>query len=783
MDKEKRPYSFLTRVLITTLVVVFSILILCGISTFKNEAPRPSKIVNEQGQELVSKKQLLSGQAVYEKYGLADYGTYLGNGSYLGPDYTAQALHIYLKGMDKYYAHHLYHKDFNKLNTFQKQGIKGKVKKEIKVNRYDTKNKELTLTDAQAYGLRYLEKFNRKQFINNPKQAGLPDNMINNKQTDNYMTKGNKVNQLTDFFFWGAWLSSTRRLHKAYTYTNNWPYDLDAGNTMAPGAMVWSAISVAILVMGVGIVIYYWRKYSFDMKTMSYDHVIEPDLPITTSQRKTGKFFLIVMLMFLVQIMLGELMAHYYVQNSFFGLPLQKIWPFNICKTWHLQLVIFWVATAWLAAGIYLVPRVLRREPKHQGKLVDLLFWGLIICVAGSCLGEWGSILGYINKYWWLFGHFGWEYLEMGKFWQIVFILAMVLWVVILMRGFIPAMKRKKNLDRTRLTTLLFFGCIAIPAFYLASLFIMPHAHVTFADYWRWWIVHLWVEGIFESFAVILIGWLMVDMKLTTTRSTVRALYFQLTLLLGTGVVGMGHHYFWEGDNSIWLALGSCFSAMEVVPLCLLLWEAYTHYKIYRDTAKNFPYKGTFVYLMWTGIWNALGAGALGFLINAPAINYFEHGTQWTSAHAHGAMAGVYGFFTIAIMLYTLRNITEKSFWTPKMEKAVNWSAWLTNIGLAGMVFITLMPVGYIQLADALRYGYWHARLLSFYHKPLVAGLLWARMVPDLIFTAGVIVLLVIVFRAMFHLKKADNKAAQEAYERFYEEADQLDGEELAHKN
>ncbi|CAM4380120.1 nitric-oxide reductase large subunit [Weissella hellenica] len=775
-------YRRLTRVLVVTLVGAFSILIAGGLAIFKNEAPRPSQIVNQNGTELISKKSLLSGQAVYEKYGLADYGTYLGNGSYLGPDYTAQSLHIYLKGMDQYYAKTLYHKDFTTLSDLEQGGIKAKVRKEIRVNRYNKAKQTLRLTDAQAAGLKTLQSYYRKEFINNPQQAGLPASMINQKKTDAFMYKGNKVDQLTSFFFWGAWLSSTNRPDRSFTYTNNWPYDQDAGNVMPAEAMVWTAISVALLVVGIGVIIYFQRRYQFDMESRYLPDSpidIDPDLPITTSQKKVAKFFVIVMLMFLLQILMGELMAHYYVENSFFGLPLQNIWPFNVAKAWHLQLVIFWVATTWLATGIYIVPRVLRREPRNQGKLVDLLFWGLIICVGGSMLGEWGSTLGIINKNWWLFGNFGWEYLELGKFWQIVFILAMVLWLIILMRGFIPALKRKADYDRTRLTTLLFSGAIAIPAFYLASLFILPNSHVTFADYWRWWIVHLWVEGIFESFAVILIGWLMVDMKLTTVRSTVRALYFQVILLLGSGVVGMGHHYFWEGDHSVWLALGASFSALEIVPLCLLVWEAYTHYRVYRDTQKVFPYKGTFIFLMWTGIWNAVGAGALGFLINAPAINYFEHGTQWTAAHAHASMAGVYGMFSIAIMLYTLRNVTKKQFWTKKMEKAVSWVAWLTNIGLAGMVFITLLPMGQIQLIDALKHGYWHARLLSFYHQPVVAGLLWARLVPDLIFTAGVVVLLVIVVRAFFNLKKDDNRAATKALEKLAAEDEREDAAEL----
>ncbi|HDH1045454.1 TPA: cbb3-type cytochrome c oxidase subunit I [Staphylococcus aureus] len=752
-------YKRLVKVLLTILVIVFSILLVGGWYIFKNEAPRPTKIVDQQGHTLVTKGELISGQAIYEKYGLTDYGSYLGNGSYLGPDYTAEALHHYLIGMRKYYAQDIYHKQLHKLNHVELAVVKDKVMKEIRINRYSEKEDQLVLTPGQVYGLKYLQDYYKKEFVNNPKQVGLNENMIKQFQNDDYMVAGNKVEHLSQFFFWGAWLSSTDRPGKTFSYTNNWPYDVDAGNTLPSAGILWTAISVTLLIAGLAFIIYIQKRYEFDMKP-TYESErelpkIEVDSKITDSQRKVGKYLVVVMLLFLVQILLGELLAHYYVENKFFGIEIQRLFPFNIAKTWHVQLVIFWVATTWLAAGIYIVPKVLGKEPKKQGVLVDILFWALIIVVMGSMIGEWGHILGWIDSHWWLFGHFGWEYIELGKFWQILFIVGMVLWVIILCRGFLPAIRNKvqANHDKRHLLTLLFVGAIAIPLFYLASLFIMPNSHVTFADYWRWWIVHLWVEGIFEAFAVVLIGFLMVNMKLTTIETTIRALYFQLILLLGTGIVGMGHHYYWQGDHSIWLALGSCFSALEVVPLCLLIWEAYTHYRLYKKSDIAFPYKGTFIFLASTGLWNAIGAGALGFLINTPAVNYFEHGTQWTAAHAHGSMAGVYGMFSIAIALYVFKNITKKEFWTPKVEKWIKISCWALNVGLAGMVFITLMPVGYIQLKDALEHGYWHSRLTSFYEQPLVKAIMWGRMPWDIIFTVGVIILVVIFIRGYRHLK------------------------------
>lgn len=661
--------------------------------------------------------------------------------------------------MRKYYAQDIYHKQLHKLNHVEIAVVKDKVMKEIRINRYSEKEDQLVLTPGQVYGLKYLQDYYKKEFVNNPKQVGLNENMIKQFQNDDYMVAGNKIEHLSQFFFWGAWLSSTDRPGKTFSYTNNWPYDVDAGNTLPSAGILWTAISVTLLIAGLAFIIYIQKRYEFDMKP-TYESErelpkIEVDSKITDSQRKVGKYLVVVMLLFLVQILLGELLAHYYVENKFFGIEIQRLFPFNIAKTWHVQLVIFWVATTWLAAGIYIVPKVLGNEPKKQGVLVDILFWALIIVVMGSMIGEWSHILGWIDSHWWLFGHFGWEYIELGKFWQILFIVGMVLWVIILCRGFLPAIRNKVqvNHDKRHLLTLLFVGAIAIPLFYLASLFIMPNSHVTFADYWRWWIVHLWVEGIFEAFAVVLIGFLMVNMKLTTIETTIRALYFQLILLLGTGIVGMGHHYYWQGDHSIWLALGSCFSALEVVPLCLLIWEAYTHYRLYKKSDIAFPYKGTFIFLASTGLWNAIGAGALGFLINTPAVNYFEHGTQWTAAHAHGSMAGVYGMFSIAIALYVFKNITKKEFWTPKVEKWIKISCWALNVGLACMVFVTLIPVGYIQLKDGLEDGYWHSRLTSFYEQPLVKAIMWGRMPWDIIFTVGVIILVVIFIRGYRHLK------------------------------
>jgi nitric oxide reductase subunit B len=329
----------------------------------------------------------------------------------------------------------------------------------------------------------------------------------------------------------------------------------------------------------------------------------------------------------------------------------------------------------------------------------------------------------------------------------------MLIWLFIVYRGIKAGLKKES--DKGGLIHLLFYSAIAVPAFYIFALFINPDTSFTFADYWRWWIIHLWVEAIFEVFAVVVIGFLLVQVGLVTKKSTVRQLYFQLILLLGSGVIGIGHHYYYNGSAEVWLGLGAVFSAMEVIPLTLLILEAYEQYKMMREGGVNFPYKGTFWFLISVAIWNLVGAGVLGFLINLPAVSYFEHGQFLTPTHGHASMMGVYGMFAIALLLYSLRNIVKPEAWNDKWLK---FSCIMLNAGLAGMVFLSLLPVGIIQIKDAFDHGYAHSRSAAFLQKDIVQTLLTWRAVPDSIFLIGVIALVIFCVKVLFHLRKPTHK-------------------------
>ncbi|HEX7057711.1 MAG TPA: nitric-oxide reductase large subunit [Bacilli bacterium] len=766
----KTQNAFLKGILLAALLLSFTVLLAGGYGIFRAMAPRPLKVVDTHGNVLTTRAQIEGGQAVFQKYGLMDYGTVLGDGSYLGPDYTAEALKIYVEAMQNYEARQAYKKDFAQLSEDEKMVIRDKVIKELKQNRYDQSTEQLVLTDAESYGLQQIRATYVKIFTYGD-GLGIAPHLI--KDTDMpaqkraWVAAGDQKRQLADFFFWTAWLAGTNRPGDTITYTNNWPFYEDAGNGMAFSAIWWSGVSITLLILFVGLILFIYHRYRLRMEEAyepgKFPKIDIGRLRVAPSQVKAGKYLLIVTLLFLVQCFFGALLAHYYLEpTSFFGIKwIAELLPFSIAKSYHLQLAIFWIATAWLAMGIYIAPIVGGKEPKRQGLLVDILFWALIVLVGGVMVGEWLGINGKLGNGWFLFGHQGLEYLELGRAWQVVFAAGMLVWLYIVFRAIRRALRQEK--DKAGLVHLLFYAAIAVPVFYLFAFLYNPGTHFTMADYWRWWIIHLWVEGIFEVFAVVIIGFLLVRMKLVTEKSTIRAMLFQITLLLGSGVIGIGHHYYYNGSPEIWIALGSVFSALEVIPLTLLILEAYEQYKIMKTGGKMFPYSASFRFLISTAIWNLIGAGVLGFLINLPSVNYFEHGQFLTPAHAHGAMMGVYGMFALAVLAYVLRNIVEPKEWREKWLKV---SCLGLNIGLAGMIVITLLPVGFLQIKEAYEHGYWASRSAAFFTHPIVRELLWWRIIPDCIFIiVGILPLVYAVARSMFHLRKTDVKDGEEITE------------------
>lgn len=745
--------------LLLTLLFGFTVMIVGGVQMYRSRAPIPNVVVGSGGQTLFTADDIQQGQDLFRKRGLMDYGSVLGHGAYLGPDYTAEALHQMTEAMRVQRA-----PGYTGLSLGQKAAVDAEVIAELKQNRYE--NGVLRFTPGQVAGWEAIVAHYRKVFSEGQEDRALPKGALlpASEGGGNAAADDAAERKLAAFVTWTAWLSVTPRPDAGHSYTNNWPYDKAAGNTVTAGAMMWSAASVAVLLLFLALILYAQHRYQ-----LTTEDVANPQLKfslsrmaLTPSQRAAAKYFVVALLLFLVQCLLGGKMAHDYADGAtFYGVNLVQYLPFNIARTWHLQLAIFWIATAWLGMGIFIAPLVTGREPKHQKLLVDVLFGALVVVVVGSMAGEYLSVKGLLGNSWWWLGTQGWEYLELGRLWMLLLIAGMSIWLFIVFRGLRSALQAES--DRGGLTHLLLYSAAAIPVFYCFALFVNRDSHITMADYWRWWLIHLWVEGMFEVFAVVVIGFLMVRLGLITARSTLRATYFQLIILMGSGIIGTGHHYYWIGAPEAWIALGSVFSAMEVIPLTLLMVEAYGQYKVIRAGGIEFPYAASFWFLIATAFWNLFGAGVLGFLINLPFVSYFQHGSFLTAAHGHGALMGVYGMLAIALALFSLRNIIRPECWK---EKWIMVGFWGLNIGLMGMILMTLVPIGVLQALESFRNGFWSARDWSFYQQPIVHNLLWLRMVPDTIFIAlGVMPLVAAAAYGFLNLRRAQTPQEAEVEE------------------
>jgi len=744
----------LGKILLITAVLGFSVLLLGGYSIYRSQAPIPGQVVAEGGGLLFSGDQILGGQAVYQKYGLMDWGSVLGHGTYFGPDFTAELLHDRVLLMREYEAQAKHGAAYDELPVEQQDAIAARVKREIKLNRYDPESDTLTLGPSQVYAFGEIEKRMRVRFTEGEYDRGLQQNLISEDHLApgrSWVAEGDQIHQVSAFFFWTSWLAGAERPNDDTTYTNNWPYDESAGNTVSKGAMLWSGVSVAVLLLLLPLVILFYLRGRYWMEDAyapgAFPRQEVSWLPVYPSQRKTLKFFVVAGLLFLLQTLLGGYLAHTYVEGSgFYGLDLSGILPFNIAKTWHVQLAVFWIATCWLGLGMYIAPLIGGREPKRQGLLVDILFGAVVFVAVGSLAGEYLGVKGALGNWWFLLGHTGWELIELGLIWKGLLAVGFVLWLFIVARAVIDT-RKNGDPEKKDLVRLFLIAAAAIPAMFLASFLITPGTHITMADYWRWWVIHLWVEGMFEVFAVVVAGLLFVNMGLVTQKSVSRALKFQLIILLGSGLIGTGHHYYWIGANDFWIALGSVFSGMEVIPLTLLAVEAVEHWRVIRRGGEHFPYTNVFAFLVAVAFWNLFGAGVLGFLINLPMVNYYEHGSFLTANHGHAALMGVFGMLAIALALYCVRNLTtEKGY----VKRLFQISFVGLNLGLFGMVVLTLMPVGIIQLLHAAEFGFWSARSLEFYQGSGVQALLWLRILPDGIFIVlGVVPLVLGLIQAL----------------------------------
>ncbi len=739
-------------------IIAMVVLLGGGVAMKKDLPPYPGKVVDAGGNVLFERSDILAGQDVYQRYGLMDHGAVWGHGSQRGSEFSATSLHILAEAVGDDLAMADYGKPYAQLDNLQKEIIDVKTKAEIKANRYDAASDTLKLTGAQIKGLERVVQHWEKTFKEGETRYGfLPDTIGDEQQRL----------QVARFFFWTAWVASTLRPGKDYTYTNNWPADRRVGNVPTTATYFYTLAGIFALLVVLALFVYWIHKHGLWYGAAKGVPLSEKliDMPLTGSQLAAAKFFVVVTLLFLLQTSFGGLLAHYTIHPASFFIPfVAKLIPYSWAKTWHLQLMVFWIATTWIASAIYLAPIIGGKEPAKQSLLVQLLFVAVLVVAVGSLLGEILGIKGLLGDMWFWLGHQGWEFLELGRLWQILLFVGLIFWLLVVYRAVGHHIKLGHRDEFTGLIWFYVFSAVFVVAFFGFGLFYGRGSHLTLADYWRWFVVHLWVESIFEFFGIAVIALLMVAMGLASARAALMVAYFTAALTFLSGIIGTAHHYFWYGGPSFWVGWGAIFSSMEPVPLLTLVVRGLKEYQGIKKEGKAFPYRWPMYFLVAASFWNFLGAGIFGFLINLPIINFYEHGTYLTMHHGHTAMFGTYGMLSIALLLFSWRGLVDKAYWKDGILKL---SFWGLNGGLFLLAMGTLLPIGAMQAWVSFKDGLWVARSADFFEKGVVVLLGTLRVIPDLIIIVlGVLPLAYFLVTTYPRLKAAEIKDDESVWQR-----------------
>jgi len=716
------------------MVVSFAVLGWIGTRIYQEQPPIPAKVVTTDGTALIEAGEITAGQNVWQSLGGMEVGSVWGHGSYVAPDWTADWLHREATFILDRWAKSDFSSDFKSLGDEQQAQLSGRLSKLMKTNTFDRATQAITIDPIRAEAFQSNLTHYSDVFANGNADYAIPAGAV---------TDSTRLRQLSAFFFWTSWAASTNRPDDDITYTNNWPYEPLVGNRATGEAVVWTGVSIIMLLAGISAMAWWYAS----RRSEEEEPVAPESDPLglweaTPSQRATVKYFWVVSALILVQMLLGVVTAHYGVEgDGFYGFPLSEWLPYSVTRTWHIQMGLFWIATAWLAAGLFIGPLVSEQEPRGQRFGVNVLFGALLVVVAGSLTGEWMSIHNKMSDtVSFYFGHQGYEYVDLGRVWQLALMVGLLLWLFLMIRVLMPALR--KTGEQKQLVALLAVSTAAIALFYGAGLTWGQHTHLSMVEYWRWWVVHLWVEGFFEVFATTVIAFIFMRLNLVRPGVAAAAALLSATIFLSGGIIGTCHHLYFSGTPTVALAWGSVFSALEVVPLTLVGFDAMEDLRRSRTSPWVQRYKWPIYFFVSVAFWNMVGAGLFGFMINPPIALYYMQGLNTTPLHGHAALFGVYGMLGIGLMLVCLRVLIPGREWK---DGLLRFSFWTLNGGLLAMCVLSLLPVGLMQTWASVEHGYWFARSGEFMKTPIMQNLRWMRVPGDTVFFLGAVALVVFV--------------------------------------
>lgn len=726
-------YRKLWFTLIGVLIVTFSLLGYYGAEVYRTAPPIPDKIATAGGEVLYTHDSILDGQTAWQSVGGMQLGSIWGHGAYQAPDWTADWLHRELLNWLDVAAERAHGKPFADIDAAAQAVLRDRMKTEYRTNTYDPATGVATVSSTRADAIAMTALYYDQLFSDAPALHKTREHFA---MKENTLPSAERRAQMTGFFFWTAWAAATERPGTTATYTNNWPHEPLIGNKPTAENMVWSVMSVVVMMAGVGFLVWGWaflRKHD-EADTEPPQHDPLSRVPLTPSQRALGKYLFLIVALFSFQVLLGGFTAHYTVEGQqFYGINVSQWFPYSLVRTWHIQSALFWIASGFLAAGLFLAPLINGgKDPAYQKLGVDILFWALVVVVVGSFTGNYLAIAQIMPPEWnfWL-GHQGYEYVDLGRLWQIGKFTGVAFWLVLMLRGILPAFRQPGDKN---LLALLSASVIAIGLFYGAGFFYGERTHLSVMEYWRWWVVHLWVEGFFEVFATTALAFIFSTLGLVSVRMATTASLASASLFMLGGVPGTFHHLYFAGTTTPVMAVGAAFSALEVVPLVVLGHEAWEHWRLQHRAPWMARLRWPLMCFVAVAFWNMLGAGVFGFMINPPISLYYVQGLNTTPVHAHAALFGVYGFLALGFTLLVLRYIRPQLVFSDRLMATGFW--WL-NAGLVLMIATSLLPIGLFQFHASVSEGLWYARGEAFMQQPFIQTLRWVRTFGDVVFIVG----------------------------------------------
>ena len=721
--------------LLAVLIITFTFLGWGGVEIYRTAPPIPDQYIDTTGKVLITEEDILDGQSAWQRTGGQQLGSVLGHGAYQAPDWTADWLHRELVAWLDIRAEELYGHDFATATDDQKAVLNAQLKKEYRGSSVNDKD-QVVLSDTRIAAMNEVAPYYIGLYGNEP---SLQTSRENFAMKNNTLPNLEDRQKLTNFFFWTTWMASTNRPGTDATYTNNWPHEPLIDNVPTSENIMWSIASVVFLIAGVGFLIWGWSflRKEEEVKQVTPDADPLTKIALTPSQKALAKYGVLVVALFVFQVFIGGFVAHYTVEGQeFYGIPVADFFPYSLVRTWHIQAALFWIATAFLTAGLFLTPFINGgKDPKYQKLGVDILWFALIIVVVGSFVSQYFAIAGIMPaKYNFWFGHQGYEFIDLGRFWQILKWVGILFWLVLMTRGCLPAFKQKGG-DKN-LLAIFFASVVCVGLFYGAGLFYGERTHLTIMEYWRWWVVHLWVEGFFEVFATVSLAFIFYNLGLVNKKIATGSAIASAALFMLGGVPGTFHHLYYSGTTTPVMAIGASFSALEVVPLVVLGYEGYEHWSMQRQAPWMNKLKWPIMCFVAVAFWNMLGAGVLGFMINPPVSLFYLQGLNTTAAHSHAALFGVYGFLAIGFILLVMRYIRPDYIFN---EKLIKTGFWALNIGLVLMLATSLLPIGIYQAYASMTEGLWYARSEGFLQQDFLQTLRWIRTFADVIFIVGAV--------------------------------------------